>query len=58
MEANKSECEKCIRIAQGAASSGDYPKALKFLSKAEKLYPSELITSRYYSLKTRSFVVF
>lgn len=44
MEANKSDCEKCIKIAQTAASTGDYQKALKFLNKAEKLYPSEIIT--------------
>lgn len=44
MEANKSDCEKCIRIAQTAANTGDYEKALKFLNKAQKLYPSESIT--------------
>lgn len=44
MEANKSDCEKCIKIAQTAASTGDYQKAIKFLGKAEKLYPSEVIT--------------
>lgn len=45
MEANKSDAEKCIRIAQTAANSGDYEKALKFLNKAQKLYPSETITN-------------
>jgi len=44
MEANKSDCEKCIRIAQTAATTGDYTKALKFLTKAQKLYPSDSIT--------------
>ena len=44
MEANKSDAEKCIRIAQNAANSGDYEKAIKFLTKAQKLYPSEKIT--------------
>lgn len=44
MEANKSDCEKCIRIAQTAAGVGDYDKAHKFLDKAQKLYPSETIT--------------
>jgi hypothetical protein len=46
MEANKSECEKCIRIAQNSAAVGDYEKALKFLGKAQKLYPSELVNSK------------
>jgi len=44
MEANKSDAEKCIRIAKEAAGSGDYEKAIKFLNKAHKLYPSEVIT--------------
>lgn len=44
MEANKSEAEKCIRIAQTAASSNDFDKAIKFLNKGYKLYPSESIT--------------
>ena len=45
MEANKSECEKCIRIAQSSGSIGDYEKAIKFLAKAQKLYPSEQVNS-------------
>lgn len=55
MEANKSDCEKCVRIAQNAASSGDYEKAIKFLNKAHKLYPSEQITkliNEYTELKS------
>lgn len=44
MEANKSDCEKCIRIAKSAADSGDYEKAIKFLGKAQKLYPSDFVT--------------
>lgn len=44
MEANKSDAEKCIRIAQTAASSNDFDKAIKFLNKGYKLYPSESIT--------------
>lgn len=41
MEGNRDEAEKCIKIATKALESGDKQKALKFLSKAEKLYPTE-----------------
>ncbi|KAJ8271661.1 hypothetical protein COCON_G00105200 [Conger conger] len=41
MEGNRDEAEKCIRIATKAAEAGDKDKALKFLNKAEKLYPTE-----------------
>jgi hypothetical protein len=46
MEANKSECETCIRIAQRAIAAEEYEKANKFLLKAQKLYPSELVNSK------------
>ncbi|KAG7461760.1 hypothetical protein MATL_G00194540 [Megalops atlanticus] len=41
MEGNKDEAEKCIRIATNALGVGDKEKALKFLNKAEKLYPTD-----------------
>ncbi|XP_028315655.1 dnaJ homolog subfamily B member 14 [Gouania willdenowi] len=41
MEGNRDEAEKCIHIATGAIDAGDKEKALKFLNKAEKLYPTE-----------------
>ncbi|KAJ8336157.1 hypothetical protein SKAU_G00395000 [Synaphobranchus kaupii] len=41
MEGNRDEAERCIRIATKAAEAGDKEKALKFLNKAEKLYPTE-----------------
>ena len=41
MEANKSECEKCIKIAQIAINNKDNEKAIKFLNKAIHLYPNE-----------------
>ena len=41
MEANKSECEKCIKIAQIAFNNKDKEKAIKFLNKALRLYPNE-----------------
>ncbi|XP_062902985.1 dnaJ homolog subfamily B member 14 [Mobula hypostoma] len=40
MEGNRDEAEKCLRIARKALQDGDQVKALKFLNKAEKLYPS------------------
>ncbi|XP_005940052.1 dnaJ homolog subfamily B member 14 [Haplochromis burtoni] len=40
MEGNRDEAEKCINIATKALEAGDKEKALKFLNKAEKLYPT------------------
>lgn len=40
MEGNRDEAEKCIKIATKALEAGDKDKALKFLNKAEKLYPT------------------
>ena len=48
MEANRNDCEKCIRIARDAASKGDYEKAIKFAEKAERLYPNEVAKSNNY----------
>lgn len=50
MEANKSECEKCIRIAQNAIGNEDYEKAYKFLLKAQKMYPNEQVNSKIHEL--------
>nr|XP_014353181.1 PREDICTED: dnaJ homolog subfamily B member 14 isoform X2 [Latimeria chalumnae] len=41
MEGNKDEAERCIDIARKALESGDREKAINFLNKAEKLYPSQ-----------------
>lgn len=41
MEGNRDEAEKCINIATKALEAGDKEKALKFLNKAEKLYPTD-----------------
>ena len=48
MEANKNESEKCVQMAHTAitVSTGEYEKANKFLLKAQKLYPSELVNSK------------
>ncbi|KAK5606201.1 DnaJ subfamily B member 14 [Crenichthys baileyi] len=40
MEGNRDEAEKCINIATKVLEAGDKEKALKFLYKAEKLYPT------------------
>lgn len=42
IEGNKDEAFKCIEIAQGAISSGNYAKAERFLMKAERLYPTSV----------------
>ncbi|XP_060586084.1 dnaJ homolog subfamily B member 12-like isoform X1 [Ruditapes philippinarum] len=41
MEGNRDESEKCISIAQKCINAGAYEKALKFLNKAERLYPTQ-----------------
>ena len=41
MDGNKDESEKCVRIAEKYIRGGDRDKAVKFLQKAERLYPSE-----------------
>uniref|UniRef100_A0A8C9V4V4 DnaJ homolog subfamily B member 14 n=1 Tax=Scleropages formosus TaxID=113540 RepID=A0A8C9V4V4_SCLFO len=40
MEGNRDEAEKCIQIASKFMEAGDKEKAVRFLSKAEKLYPT------------------
>jgi hypothetical protein len=46
MEANKVESEKCIFLANKFASKNEYDKAIKFIEKSLKLYPSELAKSK------------
>lgn len=41
MEGNRDEAEKCMKIATKALEAGDKEKALKFLNKAEKLFPTD-----------------
>ena len=41
MEGNRDESEKCLRLATKYLKLGDKDKAIKFLNKAEKLYPSQ-----------------
>ena len=46
MEGNRDEAEKCINIATRALEAGDKEKALRFLNKAEKLYPTDRARSK------------
>lgn len=41
MEGNRDEAEKCIGIAREALEAGNRERALRFLNKAQKLYPTE-----------------
>ncbi|CAC5421560.1 DNAJB12 [Mytilus coruscus] len=41
MDGNKDESERCISLAIKYSKLGDREKALKFLHKAERLYPSQ-----------------
>ncbi|KAF7252401.1 hypothetical protein EYD10_01895 [Varanus komodoensis] len=41
MEGNRDEAEKCIEIAREALEAGNRERALRFLNKAQKLYPTE-----------------
>ncbi|XP_073495070.1 dnaJ homolog subfamily B member 14 [Phyllobates terribilis] len=40
MESNKDEADRCLQIGKAALLVGDREKGRKFLSKAERLYPS------------------
>ncbi len=51
MEANKSDCEKCIRIAKEAALNNDFEKAIKFVEKAQRLYPNDIAKSKHMLIK-------
>ena len=41
MEGNKDEAEKCLSFAKKFALNGNIEKAIKFLNKSIKLYPTE-----------------
>jgi len=40
MEGNKDESNRCIKLAEKCLRLGDTEQALKYLNKAERLYPS------------------
>lgn len=41
MDGNRDEAERCIEIAQKAFVEGKWERAEKFLTKAERLYPTQ-----------------
>lgn len=41
MEVNKDEAERCVDIATAALNSHQLEKAIKFLEKAQRLFPTE-----------------
>lgn len=50
MEANKCESLKCVSIAKKAAQEHDFKKAIRFIEKSLRLYPSDvakLLLSEY-----------
>lgn len=50
MEGNKDESERCISLAVQYSKQGDNEKALKFLNKAERLYPTQKAKGMIHSL--------
>ncbi len=54
MDSNKDDAARCVEIGEAAFKQGDYNKALKFLGKAQKLYPSQKVRDLIYAV----FVVF
>lgn len=45
MESNKDEAERCISIALKAIQSSQPERALRFLEKAQRLYPTQRVRS-------------
>lgn len=41
LEGNKDEAEKCFNLARGYFEQNNTEKALKFVQKAQRLYPCE-----------------
>ncbi len=41
MEGNRDDSEKCISIALKSLKAGDKEKAIRFLNKAQRLFPSK-----------------
>ena len=44
MDGNKDDAARCADIGEAAFRGGDFNKALKFLGKAQKLYPSKKVS--------------
>lgn len=47
MEGNKDEAERCVELGEKYMAEGKYDKAEKFLSKAQKLFPTSKAESEY-----------
>lgn len=47
MESNKDEAERCISIALKAIQSNQPERALRFLEKAQRLYPTPRVTGEW-----------
>lgn len=45
MDGNKDDAARCAEIGETAFKNGDYNKAMKFLGKAQKLYPSNSVSA-------------
>ena len=41
MEGNKDEAMRCLEIASGLITQGEHAKAKRFITKAEKLFPTQ-----------------
>jgi DnaJ family protein B protein 12 len=52
MESNKDDSIKCIHVAEQCIKTGDIEKAIRFLNKAERLYPSERAKNLLHHLTT------
>jgi DnaJ family protein B protein 12 len=50
MDSNRDESERCIELAKYCIKDNDNEKALKFLLKAERLFPSPEAKGFYYYL--------
>lgn len=51
MESNKDEAERCFAFAKKFISEGDVDKGLKYLYKADKLYPSREVSGKIVRLQ-------
>ncbi|KAJ7519009.1 hypothetical protein O6H91_20G019000 [Diphasiastrum complanatum] len=51
MDSNRDDAERCVRIARAAMDSGDLVRAWKFVSKAQRLYPTPEIDALFSRLK-------
>ncbi len=48
MEANRADADDCVRTAKRAAAEGNYEKAIRFLEKSIKLFPTDNAKSNFF----------